>query len=281
MKRDRVLLRKRTMRTLSIFVVFVTSLAAQNASVKMTNTSRPGSTDFQVGDRFEVVVTGAPNLPVSVRTMRQGRTDWGQVIAYTDINGRWSTEGQFERQDFGEWRETWTVGGKVANPAINLSVQGPCIPGGKAMIDQFGPSEMLSCDTAAGTQSFVTPSDGDSFRTPDGRVIPGRVRSSVTAEDIGAEAVVSMMTGNGNLHPGKVLSGSIASISGLVGVNALTEKETQNVIAMIHAVYEGRYRAPQTARPELILLLQQLSDETDQVSLKQQLAETIAFVQNQ
>src|ERR1700723_1376032 len=104
------------MRILFILIVFVTSLAAQNSAVKITNLSRPGSTDFQVGDRFEIVVTGAPDLPVSVRTMRQGRTDWGPVVAYTDANGRWSTQGQFEKQDFGGWREIWTVGGKVANP---------------------------------------------------------------------------------------------------------------------------------------------------------------------
>ena len=279
MKRNRALPRKRTVRTLSIFALFVTSLAAQNAAVKITNVSRPGSTDFQVGDRFEVVVTGAPNLPVSVRTTRQGRTDWGPVIAYTDASGRWSTEGQFEKQDFGEWRETWTVGGMVANPVIAVSVGGGCQPGGRGLMNQSGPNVALFCDTATGQQSFVTPSDGDSFRTPDGRVIAGRVRSSETADEFHANMISEMITG-GHIRPGKILSGSVSLIGDVIGVNALTDKEIQTVIAISHAVFEGQYRA-KTAIPSLIALLQHLASETDLPSLKQQLAETIAFVQAQ
>jgi hypothetical protein len=280
MKRNRGLLRKRTVRTLSIFVVFVTSLAAQNAAVKITNASRPGSTGFQVGDRFEVMVTGAPNLPVSVRTMRQGRTDWGPVIAYTDAGGRWSTQGRFEKQDFGQWSENWTVGGKLANPAIVVSVTGTCLPGGQSVMNGSGPNVGLGCDTATGHQSFVTPSDGDSFRTPDGRVIRGRSRSAMTAEEFGTEVIVSAITGSGNVRPGKRLSASVSSISRIIGVNALTEKETETVIAISHAVFEGQFRAKKSI-PPLVALLQQLANEIDQASLKQQLAETIAFVQNQ
>ena len=59
-------------RALLIFVALAIPLAAQNPSARLTNTSRPGATDFQVGDRFEVVITGAANQPVSVRTSRQG-----------------------------------------------------------------------------------------------------------------------------------------------------------------------------------------------------------------
>src|SRR5580693_10841 len=119
------------MRILIVFVVATLAATAQSPTARMINTSRSGSADFQVGDRFLVVVTGAPHLPVSVRTMRQGRTDWGPVIAYTDDTGRWSAEGQFGKQDFGEWRDVWTVGGKVANPVIDVSVKGSCLPGGR------------------------------------------------------------------------------------------------------------------------------------------------------
>jgi hypothetical protein len=279
MKRNRSPLRNRTVRTLSIFIVFVTSLAAQNAAVKITNASRPGSTDFQVGDRFEVVVTGAPNLPVSVRTMRQGRTDWGPVVAYTDAGGRWSTQGQFEKQDFGQWSETWTVGGRVANPVIVVSVTGACLPGGQRLLSGSGPNVALFCNTATGQQSFVTPSTGDSFRTPDGRVIPGRVRSSETADESHANMMSETITG-GHIRPGKMLSGSVSSISQIIGVNALTDKEIQTVIAITHAAFEGQYRA-KNAIPSLVALLQHLTSETGQPSLKEQLSETIAFVQNQ
>jgi len=280
MKRNRCPSHKRTMRTLLIFAAFVTSAAAQNAAVKITNTSRPGSAGFQVGDKFQIVVTAAPNLPVSVRTIRQGRTDWGPVVAYTDGSGRWSTEGRYGKQDFGEWSETWTVGGKVANPVIVVSVTGACLPGGHAMMNQSGANVGLFCDTATGHESFVTPSDGDSFRTPDGRVIPGRTHSQMTAEEFGDEVVVSAMTGNGNARPGKRLSASVSSIDRIIGVNALTDNEIQNVIAISHAVFEGQFQAKRSM-PSLVALLQQLTSETDEPALQRQLSETIAFVQSQ
>jgi hypothetical protein len=75
--------------------------AAQTPVVQITNTSRPGQTDYVIGERFQVVITGSPNQPVSVRTSRGSKTDWGPVIDITDASGRWSTLGQFEKSDFG------------------------------------------------------------------------------------------------------------------------------------------------------------------------------------
>src|ERR1035438_3621354 len=89
-------------------------------------------------------------------------------------SGRWSTGGQFEKSDFGGWREIWTVGGKLASPAIQFSVNAPCLPGGQGQSVISGPNIILSCETTEGTQTFVTPSLSDPFRTPDGRLIPGR-----------------------------------------------------------------------------------------------------------
>jgi len=254
--------------------------AAQTPTAKLANLSRPDSSDFQVGDRYQVVVTGAPNLPVSVRTMRQGRTDWGPVIGYTDAVGRYAVEGQFEKQDFGDWREIWTAGGRVASPVVELSVKGQCLPGGHALMNVSGPNVGLSCDTSIGPQSFVTPSDGDSFRTPDGRVIEGHQRSAMTAEDLRTEVVAHAITGEGNVRQSKMLSAAISSISQIVGANALSEKETRNVIAIAHAAFEGQYRAMK-AKPELIAFLQHLEKQTDQLALQQQLADTVAFVEAQ
>ena len=103
------------MRVLFALLVVVIPAAAQNPLVRLVNASHPASSVFQVGDRFEVLVTGAPNQPVSVRTTMNGRTDWSPVIGSTDSTGRWSTAGQFEKSDFGGWYEVWTVGGKLAN----------------------------------------------------------------------------------------------------------------------------------------------------------------------
>jgi hypothetical protein len=56
------------MRGLLILAVAVISAVAQGPVVQLTNTTRPASKDFQIGDRFEFVITAAPNQPVSVRT---------------------------------------------------------------------------------------------------------------------------------------------------------------------------------------------------------------------
>ena len=165
---------RRIMRVPLLLVLAIIPAAAQSPLVRLLNASRPISRDFQVGDRFEILITGAPSQPVSVRTSMHGRTDWSPIIGSTDSTGRWSTGGQFEKSDFGGWREIWTVGGKLASPAIQFSVNAPCLPGGQGRSSISGPNIILSCETTEGTQTFVTPSLSDPFRTPDGRLIPGR-----------------------------------------------------------------------------------------------------------
>src|ERR1700736_6603674 len=103
------------MRILLTLVLAIVPAVAQIPLVSLLNASRPGS-DFQIGDRFEIVITAAPNQRISVRTSRQGRTDWSPVVGSTDSTGRWSTGGQFEKRDLGDWGEMWTARGKLASP---------------------------------------------------------------------------------------------------------------------------------------------------------------------
>jgi hypothetical protein len=98
------------MRILVIFMLGLIPAAAQSPLVHLVNLSHPFSSEFQIGDRFEIQINSAPRQPISVRTVQQGRTDWGPVIASTDCTGQWSTAGQFEKSDFGGWSELWTVG---------------------------------------------------------------------------------------------------------------------------------------------------------------------------
>src|SRR5258708_38632653 len=78
------------MRALLILVLGVIPAAAQSPLVRLLNASRPISRDFQIGERFEILITGAPNQPVSVRTTMHGHTDWSPIIGSTDSTGRWS-----------------------------------------------------------------------------------------------------------------------------------------------------------------------------------------------
>jgi hypothetical protein len=277
------------MRVPLLLVLAIIPAAAQSPLVRLLNASRPISRDFQVGDRFEILVTGAPNQAVSVRTSMHGRTDWSPIIGSTDSTGRWSTGGQFEKSDFGDWREIWTVGGKIASPAIQFSVNAPCLPGGQGQSLISGPNIILTCKTTEGTQTFVTPSLSDPFRTPDGRLIPGR-RTEETPEQYHTEIIQDLIAGGTEMRADRIslqssrggLGDETADlISKLIGANALNEDETRNSLAIIRTAFEKPETIQPSAKepPRTLLLLRHLADFTDQDSLKREIAETIAYVQ--
>jgi hypothetical protein len=270
------------MRILLILASAIIPVVAQSPVVHLSNTTRPGSGDFLIGDRFEIVITGAPNQPVSVRTTAKQGTDWGPVIGWTGLSGRWSTTGQFARSDFGDWSEVWTVGGKLANPAVHFSVSAPCLKGGQGQVIVSGPNMFMTCETAEGSQTFATPSDNEQFRTPDGRVVAGRMRGSMTADQYHAEIMQYFITSRPHdARARQVGDEAGALILKIIGVNALTEDETQNVLSIVRAAFEKPDRIPPSAKDSsaTLLLLRNLADSTDQESLKQQIIETMAHVQ--
>jgi hypothetical protein len=67
---------------------------------------------------------------------------------------------------------------------------------------------------------------------------------------------------------------------GVAHQESLSEDEIPNVLAIVRTAFEKPERIPQAARdPSRTLgLLQTLADSTDRESLKQQIAETIAYV---
>lgn len=268
------------MRILLIWAVTAIPLIAQTPAVQLSNTSRPGSTDFKVGDGFNIVITGTANRAVSVRTTRNGGTDWGPVIGWTDMSGRWSTTGLYEKGDFGDWAEAWTVGGKLATPIVHFSVGPPCLEGGLSGVTFMSSVRAESCETAQGRQTFVTPSDTEPFRTPDGRMVPGRTRS--TAEQYRMEILQSSI--DGDLRPGWYRGfgdGAATLITKIIGVNAFTEDEMQHVLGIVRAAFERPDRIPETAKNQAatLLLLRNLANAAEQESLKQQIAEMVAYVQ--
>jgi hypothetical protein len=275
------------MRTLFTLVLAVVPAVAQIPLVSLLNASRPGS-DFQIGDRFEIVITAAPNQPVSVRTMRQGRTDWGPIAGSTDSTGRWSTGWQFEKQDFGSWREIWTVGGELASPVIQFSVKAPCLPGGRNQpLFMTGPNMILSCEISGGFQTFETPARSDSFRTPDGRSVSGRT-SEQTQEQYYSDLLQHLMANGMGASPvalqtsrGGLGDETADLISRLIGVNALTENETRNSLAIVRAAFEKPESIQPTAKEpsRTLLLLHHLADITDPGNLKREIDEAIAYFQ--
>ncbi len=282
------------MRALFIFALLAAAANAQSAVARITNETHFGSNQFEIGDRYRIEITGAPNQPVSVRTIRRSRMDWGPVIGSTDSSGRWSTSGQFEKSDFGGWNQIWTIGGKLATPALSFSVGAPCLKGGQAFQGMSGPNIFLTCETAAGRQSFTTPSDEDPFRTPDGRLIAGRTISDRTAEQYHAEVIQDMIADvskpRREISPlalqsswGGLGDEAAEIITKLVGVNALSDEEIGNVLAIIRAVFaKPEMIAPSAKIPsQSLILLQHLADSTGQDDLKRQIVATMAHLQAQ
>jgi hypothetical protein len=179
------------------------------------------------------------------------------VIGWTDTGGRWSTAGRFEKSDFGGWGEVWTIGGKLANPVFHFSVGAPCLKGGKAQMAMSGINVALSCETAQGVENFGTPSDDDPFRTPDGRMISPPGRFNMTAEQYHAEIIQYLLSiGPGEVRPGWLGDEAGSSITKMIGVNALTEDEIRNVLAIVRDAFEMPERIPEGVRdPAATLLL--------------------------
>lgn len=279
---------------MTVWVLFALTMAvvpavAQKPLVRLLNASHPANTVFHVGDRFEVLITGEPNQPLSVRTTMAGRTDWGPIIGSTDSTGRWSMTGQFQNSDFGSWEEVWTVGGKLARPAVQFSVSAPCLRGGQGFASVSGPHTMLTCETSQGRQSFSTPSESDPLRTPDGRLV--LAHSTNQTQDAYQMAILQALitgrrqqTGPISLWSSRGARGDETAdlITSLVGVNALNEGETHNVLVIIR----GAFNRPETIAPgakypaRTLMLLRHLKDFTDQGSLRREIAETMEYVQS-
>lgn len=273
------------MRVGLIFTLSLIPATAQVPSIRLLNLSHPSASEFQIGDRFEVQIKGAAGQPISVRTIRQGRTDWGPIVAYTDNAGRWSAVGRFEKSDFGGWNEIWTVGGKLGSPAISFNVAAPCLPGGHVMAFQSGPNVRLTCDTAVeGRQTFITPSLSDSFRTTGGTLVAGQPLEQTPEQNNMKILDYWIATGHvGALAgPSGMLGDETAELIGkLIGANALSEKETENVLAVTRAAFEKPESiAPDARVPSRTLaLLGHLLEQTAQGRLSQEIAKTMAYFQ--
>lgn len=277
------------MRVLLVLVVSTVSALAQTPLVRLVNTSRPASRNFQIGDEFEILITGAPKQPISVRTIMNGTTDWSPVIASTDDTGRWSTTGRFEKNDFGGGSEIWTLGGKLASPRIDFTVEAPCLPGRPSSVVASGLPMFLSCETTEGHQTFASPSD--SFRTPDGRIVLARKQGKMTPDEYQMDILEYLITSPGkdtartrvSLRSSRGGRGDEVAglIARLIGVNALSDDETRNVLAILHFAFEKPESIASSARvpSKTLQFLHHLADLTDQDSLKQQIADTIAYVQ--
>ncbi len=106
----------------------------------------------------------------------------------------------------------------------------------------------------------------------------------MTAEQYHTEVMQALITGAAREAKSRQLGDEAgALITKIIGANALNEDETRNVLSLVRAAFEKPDRIPQAAKypSRTLLLLRNLADATEQASLKQQIAETMAYVQAQ
>ncbi len=146
----------------------------------------------------------------------------------------------------------------------------------------------LNCETTEGTQTFQTPSFPDSFRTPDGRLINGRAISERTREQYQSEQLGYYMANGMGTTPvsfqssqGELGDETADLISKLIGVNALKEDETRNLLAILRAASQKPASIQPTAQEptRTLVLLRHLADITEPGKLRQEIDETIAYFQ--
>jgi hypothetical protein len=90
-------------------------------SVNLSNSSGGSSNSFNVGDSWQIVVTGAPNATVQASASQNGTSLGTSTMGTIGANGQLILQGTFTSSQVGNWTESWTVGGQSAG-SITFSV---------------------------------------------------------------------------------------------------------------------------------------------------------------
>lgn len=95
---------------------------AIHPQVLIRNTTRPGATDFSIGDYFDLEIVGMPGGRVTVAGNQNGKLGAPVLMGELDDTGYLTLAGQFRDFERGEWYETWAVNGETATPVLHFFV---------------------------------------------------------------------------------------------------------------------------------------------------------------
>jgi hypothetical protein len=131
-----------------------TQPATQTPAASIQNLTAPGQA-LEVGDSWQVTVTGAPNSPVAAAATQNGQSLGTTAYGNTNSAGVFTITGSATSAQVGNWVETWSVGGVNASP-ISFSVtaaSGSSSAAGAASTSTSNPLASLS-------SMFSTPAGG-------------------------------------------------------------------------------------------------------------------------
>ncbi len=98
------------------------SLPSVPPTISLTNLTHPNlSPNFEVGDTYRIIVTGAPNQPVSMVQTANGATSL-QSFGSTDSSGHLTVDYVEQTNNVGSYTQVWSVGNVQATPAVSFVV---------------------------------------------------------------------------------------------------------------------------------------------------------------
>ena len=134
--------------------------APANGGKLIFTSSRGGTNAFQVGDTWQVQITGAtPNSPVTVSGSMPGSTFSGTSMGSTDNSGNFSKSGTFDTSTVGSWQETWAVGGAQSG-TISFTVAAATTPAGQKIITSSGATGGTATGSTSGSTTSSTTTEG-------------------------------------------------------------------------------------------------------------------------
>jgi hypothetical protein len=159
--------------------------AAKNLGVQLVNASRPGQS-FQVGDTFQLTITGPPNTPIlELSSSQNGTQRGGYAAGTTDSTGTLVISGTFDSPDIGTWQETW---GYVTGTA-------PAAAGGGQTTQSASISFSVVAAPASGGSSQGGSQGGGGAQTGGGGTSGGTTQTGATAASTGFQ-IPSFLTQN-------------------------------------------------------------------------------------
>lgn len=129
---------------------------------RLNFTTSRGGTSLQVGDTWQVSITGAtPNAPVTASGSMPGSSFSGSAMGSTDGAGNFSKSGTLDSSSVGAWQESWAVGG-ASSGSISFSVAAPITPAGQTIIQSSGAQSVPSATATPAGQTIISSSGATS-----------------------------------------------------------------------------------------------------------------------
>ncbi len=122
---------------------------------QLINTTRGGSS-FQVGDAWQLIITGPANQPVYITGTFNGQSLGQTQLGVTDSSGNFQTGGSMTVSQVGTWFEQYSVGGISAGSSAFQVTQAP----GPTPTQSTTPVDVTDPSTGLATQTPTPPDSG-------------------------------------------------------------------------------------------------------------------------